>query len=126
MRNSFGFRDFGAAVRAVSAAPGQDGSYPKQQIMFAQPHQGRAWGGFPKPKRRGWLRLDPIGEAIVNGLSLLGGPGAMQQARDEIRNNMDQLVTAYDTGKYSLHPAAGIGYFAAMAPRDHVVVHGHV
>jgi len=69
--------------------------------------------------------VDPIGDAIVDGLSVLATAKTMQEAHDEIRSQMDQLVTEYDTGKYALHPAANIGYFAALALRDHVVVHGN-
>jgi hypothetical protein len=69
--------------------------------------------------------VDPIGDAIVDGLTELGAAKTMQEARDEIRSKMDKLVTEYDTGKYAMHPAANIGYFAALALRDHVVVHGN-
>lgn len=70
--------------------------------------------------------IDPIGDAIVEGLAVLGAKATMQQSRDEIAAQLDQVVTDYDTGKYSTHPAAPIGYFAAMCLRDHVVVHGNV
>lgn len=67
---------------------------------------------------------DPIGEAIVRALAGLGGKGTMQQARDDMAAEFDQLVDDYDTGKFSTHPAAPLGYFAAMCLRDHVVLHG--
>jgi hypothetical protein len=88
----------------------------------------QAWLGFTtkiaaiKPHKT----TDPIGSAIVDGLALLGNRGTMQQARDQLASNFDQLVTDYDTGRYMMHPEAEIGYFAAMAMRDHVVVHGTV
>ncbi|MBV9771531.1 MAG: hypothetical protein JOZ32_18315 [Bryobacterales bacterium] len=87
-----------------------------------------AWLGFTikvaviKPHKNS----DPIGAAIVNGLALLGRQATLQQTRDQLASNFDQLVTEYDTGKYMMHPEAEIGYFAAMSLRDHVVVHGTV
>jgi len=69
--------------------------------------------------------LDPIGDAIVDGIALLSKKGTMQQARDRLAANLDQLVTAYDSGKYAQHPEAEMGYFAAMSMRDHVVVNGN-
>ena len=69
--------------------------------------------------------VDPVGDAIVDGLTVLGAAKTMQEARDEISSNMNQLVIEYDTGKYAMHPAANIGYFAALALRDNVVVHGN-
>jgi hypothetical protein len=48
----------------------------------------------------------------------------MQDARDDIEANFGALVNHYDTGKYSGHPAAQFGYYAALALRDHVVLHG--
>jgi len=68
--------------------------------------------------------IDPIGDAIVNGLAVLGNQGTVQQARDELAANLGQLVIDYDTGQYAQHPEAEIGYFAAMSMRDHVVVNG--
>lgn len=56
--------------------------------------------------------IDPIGDAIVEGLLVLGAHGAMQQARDVIANNLHRLVRDYDSGKFRLHPAARFGYFA--------------
>jgi Peptidase family C25 len=67
---------------------------------------------------------DPIGDALVNGLASLATGGTMQQARDDMRDELDKLVTSFDTGALSGHPAANFGYFAAMAMRDHVVLHG--
>ena len=86
-----------------------------------------AWLGFTckVPVITPHKGVDPVGDAIVDGLTVLGAAKTMQEARDEIRSKMDQLVTEYDTGKYALHPAANIGYFAALALRDHVVVHGN-
>ena len=68
---------------------------------------------------------DPIGEAIVDGLELLGNGRTMQEARDEIAANLDQLVVRFHSGgSLASHPAAAFGYYASMAMRDHVVVHG--
>jgi hypothetical protein len=66
-----------------------------------------------------------MGEAIVNGLAQLASHGTMQMARDEIASLLNQVVTDYDSGgRYSTHPGASFGYFAAMALRDHVVLQG--
>jgi hypothetical protein len=67
---------------------------------------------------------DPIGDAIVDGLSVLSSGSTMQQSRDEIYSKLDGVVNDYDTGQFRSHPAANFGYFAAMAMRDHIVVHG--
>jgi len=85
-----------------------------------------SWLGFTikvaiiKPYRN----VDPIGDAIVDGLEGLGKGDRMQDARDDIEANFGALVNHYDTGKYSGHPAAQFGYYAALALRDHVVLHG--
>jgi hypothetical protein len=72
-----------------------------------------------------YTNIDPIGDAIVAGLTCFGNVRTMQQVRDALANNFDQLVGDYDTGgQYSGHPAAGVGYYAAIALRDHVVLHG--
>jgi hypothetical protein len=69
---------------------------------------------------------DPFGDAIVKGLSVLGVHKSMQEARDEICSNLDQLVTDFDTGgSLSSHPASVIGYYSAMSLRDHIVAHGN-
>ena len=68
--------------------------------------------------------VDPIGDAICDALGLLGSSGTMQAARDAMEQNLDQVARNYDTGKYMSHPAAVIGYFAAISMRDHVVVEG--
>jgi hypothetical protein len=68
---------------------------------------------------------DPIGEAIVTGVARLGKGATMQQARDEIAAQLNQVVADYDAGgKHASHPQSTFGYFAAMSLRDHVVVHG--
>jgi hypothetical protein len=87
----------------------------------------RSWLGFTikVPVIAPHKTKDPIGEAIVNGIAQLATQGTMQMACDEIVALLDQVVTDYDSGgKYSSHPGASFGYFAAMALRDHVVVHG--
>jgi hypothetical protein len=67
----------------------------------------------------------PLGDAIVDGLSLLGTSKTMQEARDEIYANLDQVLKDYDTGgKYATDPV--IGYWSALAMRDHLVLHGNV
>jgi hypothetical protein len=68
--------------------------------------------------------VDPIGDAIVDGLEFLANNRTMQEARDEISANFDRLVGDYDSGRYSSHPEAEFGYFAALSLRDHVVLHG--
>jgi hypothetical protein len=68
--------------------------------------------------------VDPIGDAMVAGLSVLGSGQTMQKARDELYAQLDQVATDYDTGRFSTHVAATLGYYAALAMRDHLVVHG--
>jgi hypothetical protein len=68
--------------------------------------------------------IDTIGDAMVEGLKILSTGATMQQARDEIEKQLDDLVNAYDTGAYAHHIDAEIGYFVAGCMRDHVVVHG--
>jgi peptidase C25-like protein len=68
---------------------------------------------------------DPIGDAIVDGLSGLGVSKSMQQVRDDIYSHLDKLVADFDTGSLSSHPASALGYFSAMSLRDHIVVHGN-
>jgi hypothetical protein len=69
--------------------------------------------------------VDTIGDSIVNGLKVLDTGASMQDARDEIEAELNQLVADYDTGgKYSHHPDAAIGYFVAGYMRDHIVLHG--
>jgi hypothetical protein len=88
----------------------------------------RSWLGFTikVPVIAPHKTKDPMGEAIVNGIAQLATQGTMQMARDEIVSLLDQVVTDYDfRGRYSSHPGASFGYFAAMALRDHVVVHGN-
>lgn len=71
--------------------------------------------------------VDPIGDAVVDGLSVLAIGQTMQEARDEIARLLAQVKRDYDTkGKYHTHPEAALGYYAAMAMSDHVVVHGNV
>jgi hypothetical protein len=67
----------------------------------------------------------PIGDAIVDGLSVLGSGKTMQEARDEVYAQLDQVVKDYDMGgKYQSHSTATLGYFSALAMRDHLVLHG--
>jgi len=68
---------------------------------------------------------DPFCDAIVDGLASLGMHKSMQQARDDIFSNLDQLAEDFDTGSLRSHPASALGYFSAMCLRDHVVVHGN-
>jgi hypothetical protein len=68
--------------------------------------------------------IDPIGEAIVAGLKHLGGGSDVQHAADMLRNELDKVSVEYDTGAYSAHPAANLGYFGSVAMRDHLVLHG--
>lgn len=68
--------------------------------------------------------VDPIGDAIVAGLSVLGAGQTMRQSRDELYSQLDQVRQDYDTGRFSSYPVAVLGYFAALAMRDHLVLHG--
>ena len=70
--------------------------------------------------------VDPIGEAIVDGLATLGGQASMQTARDAIASNLDNLIADFEPGgKYANpRPRGQMGYYAAMSLRDHIVLHG--
>lgn len=69
--------------------------------------------------------VDPIGDAFVSALSDLGAGATMQDIRDRVASAFDQLVRDYDTGgKFSGRPDSVVGYYASMALRDHVVLHG--
>jgi hypothetical protein len=70
------------------------------------------------------LGLDPIGDAIVAGVSVLGSGKTMQDSRDALYSELDTVATGYDTGKWSSHPGAALKYYAALAMRDHIVLHG--
>jgi hypothetical protein len=85
-----------------------------------------AWLGFTikVPVIAPHKNRDPIGDAICDGLGTLAG-GTMQHARDEIAAQCDMLVQSFDAGSLSRHPASAMGYYAAMALRDHVVIHGN-
>jgi hypothetical protein len=72
-----------------------------------------------------YFNADPIGDAIAYAVNLLGSQRTMQQARDAMEANLDQVARDYDTGKYATHPSAVLGYFAAISMRDHVVVLGN-
>jgi hypothetical protein len=67
---------------------------------------------------------DQLGEAIVNGLKVLGANQSMQAAKDELVRQLDALSLAFDTGRLRNHPHATFGYFVSAAMRDHVVLHG--
>jgi|GEM_PF-5474146 len=87
-----------------------------------------AWLGLtiklivPAPYPYTWT--DPFEDAYVTGLSVLGTGATMQNAKDALVTELDQLATAYDTGAYSGHPNSAIGYLSAIAQRDHLVLHG--
>jgi hypothetical protein len=85
-----------------------------------------AWLGFTVrvPVLPAHKNVDPIGDAFVQALSDLGAGGTMQFARDQVAAAFDQLVVDFDTGRFSSRPDAVVGYYAAMAVRDHVVLHG--
>src|ERR1041385_6157829 len=49
--------------------------------MFAQPHWGRAWGGCPKPRRRGWLRSNRrMPSCDAEPVRISGAPGGFCRA----------------------------------------------
>jgi hypothetical protein len=86
-----------------------------------------AWLGFTikVPVIAPHRTIDTIGDAVFDGLKGLGNGDTMQQALDALRQSFDDLVTKYDSGSYRSHPASPIGYYSAMALRDHVVLHGN-
>jgi hypothetical protein len=68
--------------------------------------------------------FDPIGDAVVGGVSVLASGHTMQDSRDELYSELDNVATGYDNGKWSGHPGAALKYYAALAMRDHIVLHG--
>lgn len=68
--------------------------------------------------------IDPIGDAIVDGVLKFDGGGTVRSVVDAIAANLDQVAIDHDTGKHSGHPNAKIVYFAALALRHHVVALG--
>ena len=85
-----------------------------------------AWLGFTMkvPVVAPHKHADPVGEAIAGGLEQLGTGGTLQQARDSIATNFHVLVDEFDTGGLKDHPAADVGYYASLAMKDRVGVHG--
>ena len=86
-----------------------------------------AWLGFTisLPVIAPHKGVDPIGEAIVRGLAGLGNHGTMQQALNDIKTEMHQVVADHDTtGIQKDHPRRWEIYYGALATRDHVVLHG--
>ncbi|MGO4502558.1 MULTISPECIES: hypothetical protein [unclassified Dyella] len=86
-----------------------------------------AWLGFTirvpvMPTHKG---LDPIGDALVDGLEVLGKAQSMQVARDAVVSALDRTVDSFRNGSLASHPGAALGYYAAMCLRDHVVIHGN-
>jgi hypothetical protein len=68
---------------------------------------------------------DPFGDAMYKGIQCLGSGGSMQNARDAIVSELDQLRKDFDKGgSLNTHPAWQLGMFAAIALRDHTVLHG--
>ena len=86
-----------------------------------------AWLGFTVkvPVIAPHRSIDTIGDAIVEGIKGIAGGDTMQQVKDSLRQCFDQLMNDYDTGSYCSHPAASLGYYCAMALRDHLVLHGN-
>lgn len=69
---------------------------------------------------------DPFGDAIVQALEGLGAGNTLQQARDTLASNLQQVVQDFDTsGRFNSWPTAPLAYFVAVAMRDHVVVLGN-
>lgn len=86
-----------------------------------------AWLGFDisLPIITPHKNIDPIGDAIVNGLADLENSCTMQQAHSDLWDELDDVVRQYDvTGPNNTHPHRWMIYYGAMAARDHIVLHG--
>jgi hypothetical protein len=67
----------------------------------------------------------PSGDAIVAGLSVAGASKTMREVHDQVYSELDQVMQDYDFGgKFDGHSTAALGYFSALAMRDHLVLHG--
>jgi hypothetical protein len=85
-----------------------------------------AWLGFAAKipiidKHKG---SDPIGDALVSSLSLLGSGGTMQDAHDAIVAEFARLVADFETGSLSGLHISPVGYYASMVMRDQCIVSG--
>lgn len=86
-----------------------------------------AWLGFTikVPVIPPHKNQDPLGDAIVAGLSVLGTGGSMQAARDAIAAECATVSALYDTGgALAYNPDALLGHYATGWLADSVVVHG--
>ena len=86
------------------------------------------WLGFtikcavPSPHKN----QDPFGDAVYAGLSRLAIGGTMQDAYDDLKAELDQLVNKFDLGgSLNNFPGADMLYFAAAAMRDNVSLAGN-
>jgi hypothetical protein len=69
---------------------------------------------------------DPIGDALINALQVLGDGDSMQDAKDKLFSELDALIGDFDDGgSLSSLPIATLGYFAAMSLRDHINLIGN-
>jgi hypothetical protein len=89
-----------------------------------------AWLGFTIvfPILSPYSNIDPIGDALVRALRVLVSGQPVQQARDQVAAEFDQLADDFETGSLSGWPRTErlLGYYAAMNVRDHVVAHGSI
>jgi hypothetical protein len=86
-----------------------------------------AWLGFTirVPALTPHKNADPFGEAIINGLRELAFGATMGDTGDSVVRECEQLVTDFDTGgRFHGHPAWQVGYYGALALKDHLIVNG--
>ncbi|GAT03711.1 C25 family cysteine peptidase [Mycolicibacterium fortuitum] len=86
-----------------------------------------AWLGFtiPVPTIAPHGRLDPLGDAIVDGIAQLGNGGSMADARAALEAELRALSDEYRSGgRFSHHPNAVIGFWACGWLADNVSLAG--
>jgi hypothetical protein len=86
----------------------------------------RAWLGFTfsVPVIAPMYHVDPIGQAVVRGLSVLATHGSMALARDALTYELGQVVHDLEVGTMSSHPGAEVAMFLVECLRHHVSLVG--
>lgn len=86
----------------------------------------RSWLGFtfPVPVLSAVNGRDVLGEAMAAGLSCVAFNASMQQVRDELMRELNQMVDELQYGALSRHPGAEVGMFLVECLRQHVALNG--
>ena len=70
--------------------------------------------------------VDPIGEAIVRGLTWLGSGASVGEAGEVLVATLGEIAEECDDmgGRFQGHPGRWATYYGALALQGHLVVHG--